>query len=154
MLVGITYLIALLWMVLFKTSVDIPGVFAVHIRALVLVPFVHSHLSEVIENVLLFIPLGFLVAMNFAAVRFLHKLGAIFVLSFLVETIQYIFSIGVSDITDVMTNTLGGFLGLALYRLGYKYIPKKLLDQFIITIILFLLGVMLFLRFFVFRVKY
>lgn len=53
-------------------------------------------------------------------------------LSFGVEIIQLVFAIGAADITDVITNTSGGFLGLLLYELGEKYIGTKKLDRFIV----------------------
>lgn len=34
-----------------------------------------------------------------------------------IETVQYIFGLGVSDIDDVILNTFGGVLGMLLYKL-------------------------------------
>ena len=36
-----------------------------------------------------------------------------FAFSLAVEIIQFALAIGVTDITDIITNTLGGFIGLA-----------------------------------------
>lgn len=38
-----------------------------------------------------------------------------FILSFTLETMQFILSIGASDITDIITNTTGTIVGLFLY---------------------------------------
>jgi glycopeptide antibiotics resistance protein len=37
------------------------------------------------------------------------------ILSISYELIQLIFALGATDITDVITNTFGGFLGMCLY---------------------------------------
>jgi glycopeptide antibiotics resistance protein len=64
------------------------------------------------------------------------------IFSVAVEIIQYIFAIGATDITDVITNTLGGFIGLGLYTLSNKYINTEKLDRVINT-----LGAVLFVLF-------
>ena len=43
--------------------------------------------------------------------------------SFLLETMQYILAVGRSDITDVLTNTAGGLLGLAVYSTWIHLLP-------------------------------
>ncbi len=53
-------------------------------------------------------------------------------LSLTFEIIQFIFAIGATDITDVITNTVGGFLGLKLYGLSNKHMNQKKLDRVII----------------------
>ena len=41
------------------------------------------------------------------------------------ETVQWIFSIGVSDITDLIGNTLGSGVGAVLFVFLGKILPKK-----------------------------
>ena len=41
------------------------------------------------------------------------------------ETVQWIFSIGVSDITDLITNTTGVLVGVGLYYLLKKIFKEK-----------------------------
>ncbi|MDP4108311.1 MAG: VanZ family protein, partial [Bacillota bacterium] len=65
------------------------------------------------------------------------------VLSLTFEFIQFIFAIGATDITDVITNTVGGFLGLKLYSLSNKYITNKKLDRVIIFVGILLLVLLL-----------
>jgi glycopeptide antibiotics resistance protein len=130
------YLVILLWLVLFKLKVNISSVFDHHHRSLNLLPFaapsrVHGEIGfgEMIYNCLFFIPFGLLLDVNFKKIGFLPKLAFIMFFSISVEIIQYIFAIGVTDITDVITNTLGGFIGLTLYSLFNKYIHSNKLDR-------------------------
>lgn len=48
-----------------------------------------------------------------------------FILSFTLETMQFIFSIGASDITDIITNTIGTIVGLFLYLILEKCLKDK-----------------------------
>ena len=152
----VIYTITLLWLLLFKTSIDIPAVFAVHIRSVNLIPFngfPHGAL-EMIENVVAFVPLGLLVGVNFKQVSFGKKLASIAALSLAVEITQYIFSIGVTDITDLTTNTLGGLIGLVVYDLSIRRMENDELDQVIILVNASLLVFVLILRFLIFRIRY
>lgn len=152
----IIYSLTLLWLVLFKFSTNIPEVLNVHIQNLNLIPFAdsQSHLLEVIENFIVFVPLGLLLSTHLKRMTVWQKLTCIFVSSVLVETIQFTLAIGVADITDIITNTLGGLAGLILYRLGDRYADTEQLDQAIAVVSIFLLAVLFWFRFFVFRVRY
>ena len=46
--------------------------------------------------------------------------------SFLLETTQYVLAIGRSDITDVLTNTAGGLLGLIVYLMVVRLIGNRI----------------------------
>jgi glycopeptide antibiotics resistance protein len=107
-----------------------------------------------VYNCVFFIPFGLLLNVNFKKVGFLPKLAVIVVFSVGVELIQFIFAIGATDITDVITNTLGGFLGLKLYDLGNKYIKGEKLDRDIVYagIILFVLFISIHVSHFVRRI--
>src|SRR6202035_437797 len=89
--------------------------------------------GEMADNVLVFIPFGLLLAINFKRLDLWRKLLVVFVFSLTAEVIQYIFAIGASDITDVITNTLGGLLGLLVYDVGSRHIRHESLDRFIVT---------------------
>ena len=145
------YLTILLWLVLFKLRVDISSVFNYHHRSLNLIPFaapsrVHGQIGygEMIYNCLFFIPFGLLLDVNFKKIRFLPKLIFIMIFSITIEIIQYIFAIGATDITDVITNTLGGLIGLTLYALCKRFIITNKLDRVINTLgaILFVLFIL------------
>jgi glycopeptide antibiotics resistance protein len=62
--------------------------------------------------------------------------------------------IGVADITDLITNTLGGFIGLAGYSILRKPKNERSLDRCILVIGTLILLSILYLRIFVFIVKY
>ena len=84
-------------------------------------------------NCIFFIPFGLLLNVNFKNTRFLPKLAFIMCFSLTAELIQYIFAIGATDITDVITNTFGGFLGLIIYNVSIKYMNHEKLDRIIIS---------------------
>jgi glycopeptide antibiotics resistance protein len=107
-----------------------------------------------IENFVVFIPFGLLLSTVFKKVIFWQKLVIIFVSSMVIETTQYLLAIGVSDITDVITNTTGGLVGLAAYSLCKDYINSKKIDRFITIFITLLIILSLLLRFFIFKVRY
>jgi glycopeptide antibiotics resistance protein len=48
---------------------------------------------------------------------FLKNILLILLISTCAEIIQYIFSLGVSDVDDVILNGLGGFIGIAFYKI-------------------------------------
>jgi len=152
------YLTMLLWLVLFKFSFDIVAVIEHHqTRILNLIPFTglsRSNVRETIENVIIFIPLGLLFAINGTHTSFWRKLGVIGAISLAVEILQFIFGIGISDITDFITNTVGGLIGLSLYEFGSKHMDQKILKRCIAGVIVVILAVILFLRLFMVRVRY
>lgn len=114
-----------------------------------MIPFAHvsrNNLRETIYNVVVFIPFGLLLSVNLKRAAFWRKLAFVFIFSLAVEIMQFVFAIGVTDITDVITNTSGGFLGLILYALLNKFIDTKKLDRSIVitgTILLALFTVLL-----------
>lgn len=154
-IVFVAYLFALLWLLLFKTSTDFATVLAdSHIRSLNFTLFT-GHKSEIIENLVVFTPFGLLLSANFKKIVFWQKLIVIFVFSLIIEATQYLLAIGISDITDLLTNTLGGLCGLLIYQaLEKKSTSSEKQDRIIAATIIILLLCCLWLRFFVFKVRY
>ena len=147
------YFLVLIWLVLFKLKFNISSVLNYQNRSLNLIPFgapstVQGRIiyGEMILNCLFFIPLGLLLNVNFKNVRNLSKVAFILVFSLTVELIQYIFAIGATDITDVITNTVGGFLGLKLYDLNNRYVHKERLDTVIMSVGMVLLALFIYIR--------
>ena len=112
------YLFLLCWLVLFKLGVSAEDI--QRLRSLNLIPFYYDsqssvHLREVVFNILVFIPAGFYFSAMFFRenIRYAPAAAALVSLSF--EILQWIFSLGASDITDLITNTLGGFCGMLLF---------------------------------------
>ncbi len=82
-------------------------------------------ISQVIGNILMFIPFGFLLPTVFKRLSSFKKaVIIIFSFSFSIEFIQYFIGRS-SDIDDLILNTLGGSLGFMLYVLTDKYVLKK-----------------------------
>jgi glycopeptide antibiotics resistance protein len=149
------YLFILLWLVLFKFSYDPLAVISnCQTRSLNLIPFAATHKSEMIANIVAFIPFGVMLGVNFKQVPFRYKLAVILAFSLAVETIQFALAIGVADITDVVMNTLGGFIGLASYAALSKYTAERYLDGSIFAAGTLILLASLYLRIFVFIVRY
>jgi glycopeptide antibiotics resistance protein len=149
------YLFILLWLVLFKFSYD---PFAVirdfQTRSLNLIPFTRAYKGEMIANLVAFIPFGVMLGVNFKQAAFRYKIVAIFAFSLAVEITQYALAIGVADITDVIMNTLGGVLGLGAYAASTKRTNDLYLDRGILLVGTLLLLTILYLRIFVFIVRY
>lgn len=90
-----------------------------------IIPFAYmfSDLTNTVLNVLLFLPLGFFLPVFWE--RFLPFPRAVlfgFFTSLLIESLQ-IFTYRATDINDLMTNTVGTFLGWILARIALKLIP-------------------------------
>lgn len=80
----------------------------------------------VIENVLLFIPCGFLCSWNFRwAGKFLRctLFGA--AVSLGVECLQLVTGRGFFQIDDILTNVLGTVLGYLIFRLAFVFCKKR-----------------------------
>ena len=149
------YLLILLWLVLFKFSYDPIGVIRdFQTRGLNLIPFAYANKSEVISNIIAFIPFGVMLGVNFRHVAFKYKLAVIFAFSLAVEIIQYVLAIGAADITDLIMNTLGGFIGLSAYALASKKTDDQTLDLSVAISGTLILLAILYLRIFVFIVRY
>lgn len=119
------YFILLVWLVLFKLNFNLLEVS--HARTINLIPFWYDgsaafrvHLKEMFYNVLVFIPLGLYVSIFRPKWAFWKKVLPCFAVSFLFESLQFAFALGVSDITDLITNTLGGIAGVLLCTLLRK----------------------------------
>lgn len=126
------YLFLLTWLVLFKFSVSIEEISQFSMRNINLIPLKESVivngkllLSEIIYNVLVFVPLGVYVQIFKPDWAFYKKLLPGLVLSFIYETVQFVFAIGASDITDIMANALGVTVGIGLGSILKKLFNKQ-----------------------------
>ena len=83
-------------------------------------------LQQLILNICMFIPLGFLLPILFRMFRkFWTTLFATFLVTLFIEVFQYF--IGRSaDIDDLIMNIMGGILGFALYALFKKVLNSQL----------------------------
>jgi glycopeptide antibiotics resistance protein len=149
------YLFILLWLVLFKFSyAPLEVLRDYQSRNFNLVPFTRAYKAEMISNFVVFIPFGVMLGVNFKQALFRYKIAAVFAFSLALEITQYALAIGVADVTDLITNTLGGFTGLTVYVILSHRSNARPLDRGILVIGTLLLLAILYLRVFVFVVKY
>lgn len=129
------YVLALLWLILFKFSFDLVSV-SDYRTGLNVIPFAgywQANFKEMFANFIVFIPFGLLLGVNFKGFRFWPKLAGIFVFSVSAEIAQFVWTIGTADITDVILNSSGGFLGLLLYGIGRQHIDILKRDRRIVA---------------------
>ena len=120
----IIYCVLLIWIILFKLSFTISDILnLIKPRTINFIPFYYPYevkfnLKEVIENFIIFIPVGIYLKMLNKSNKQVMLYGFIF--SLILEISQFIFGLGATDITDIITNTAGTILGL----LGYLILVK------------------------------
>ena len=126
----IIYLILLSWIILMKTQFSVESIY--RMQSLNLVPLAGTAIrnnqldyQEIYLNILIFVPFGIFVSTLKPDWNFLKRLFPIFLTSLLFESLQYLFSIGASDITDLIANTIGGALGILAYFIVLKVLKKK-----------------------------
>ncbi|MFR8178673.1 MAG: VanZ family protein [Dorea sp.] len=129
------------------------------VRSINLIPFHYDkevgaafHLTEVTRKFLDFCSYGHLSSNASAKNKIICEVHADCWNKFLLETMQYILAVGRSDITDVLTNTAGGLLGLAVYSMAARLIGNRIkanrlfsiLAGIVSVVVIGLLGFLLF----------
>ena len=124
------YLFVLVWIILFKLSFSVQDL--PHLRSVNLIPFAGSTIvngaiqtSEILDNILIFIPFGVYLCLLKVDWPLWKKLLPIFLTSLALELLQFLFSLGASDITDLLGNTLGGLLGIGTFQLFSRLFQDK-----------------------------
>jgi glycopeptide antibiotics resistance protein len=107
--------------------------------------------GELILNVLIFVPLGLYVGILFEKWNFAKKIALFSSISFLLEVTQYMLGIGAFDITDIINNTFGGFIGSMIYKGVEKAFKNRLKAQKSVNILalagtIFIFSFLLFLK--------
>lgn len=135
----ISYLVALCWILLFKLGVRFSYMGN---RRVNLIPFSEPlilngkiDVGEIILNVVIFVPLGVYTGILFERWVFGRKLFFLFLISLIVEGLQFILAVGAFDITDIITNTLGGIIGLTIFKAIEKAFNNSVKAQKFINII-------------------
>lgn len=134
----IVYLLGLTWVVVFKTQLSLSTL--PEMRSINLIPFAESvfvngkiDYTEVIQNALIFVPYGIFISALMDKKTFAVKILPIILTSLVFETIQFVFAIGASDITDIIANTIGGIIGIAIafaFSKIFKDNWKKIINGF------------------------
>ena len=122
------YLGLLTWAVLWKL-----GMPTLHggTRAVKLVPFVAddgygvSTVPEMLANVALFVPFGVYVGLLAPRSRWWRAGVAAAALSVVFETLQFVLAVGSSDVTDVILNTAGAVLGIAVLAVARGVLRQR-----------------------------
>ncbi len=73
--------------------------------------------NNLLGNIALFVPLGFLVPLLHRRLIWKHIFAATFLMSLLFEILQVILRVGIFDVDDILLNMLGAGLGYALFLL-------------------------------------
>jgi glycopeptide antibiotics resistance protein len=100
-------------------------------------PFLNGKIDvgEIILNVVIFVPLGIYAGVLFKRWTFRNKLFFFFFISLMFEGLQFILRIGAFDITDIITNTLGGIIGFMIFKAIEKALNNSVKAQKFINII-------------------
>lgn len=124
------YLLLLIWIILMKTEFSFDQIY--RMRSTNFIPLEGTavynnqlHYQEIYLNILIFVPFGIYLSMLKPYWSFIQKIIPIFLVSLSFESLQYIFSIGATDITDLIGNTLGGVIGILFHFLIYKLLKSK-----------------------------
>jgi glycopeptide antibiotics resistance protein len=152
----IVYLIALFWIVVLKFNIPLS-----HTRGVNLIPFKESlfpdgkHNSlEVIMNVVVFIPLGIYAGILFKSWNIAKKLLMFFLISFMCEVSELIMAIGTFDVTDLITNTFGGLIGLIIFLGIEKAFNNSTKAQKFLNIVAITGTILMFLSIFLLKISH
>ena len=127
----------LTWVIIFKCNMLTSDMrFGVH--SINLIPFKlilrGEYCLEYLLNIIVYIPFGVFLYNAFKHKSLLFNIIFITLTSILYEVVQYIIYFGSSDISDVITNALGGIIGIYLGKYLNKYISFKHINFLIIII--------------------
>ena len=124
------YTLILAWILLFKMSFSIDELYKN--RSINIIPFMGSVIvngkidtSEIINNIIVFIPVGIYVCMLKKDWSILKKISVGFFISLGIEVLQFVLAIGATDITDLIGNTFGGIIGIGVFYLFSKVFKNK-----------------------------
>ena len=123
------YLVLLVWIVVWKLQV--PHIGGGELRQIKLVPFAPSacdgasELSEVVANVLLFLPFGLYLGLLAPTWPTWRIVGTVAGASLALEVAQYVLAVGSSDVTDLITNTTGSLAGVGLLVLARRRLGAR-----------------------------
>lgn len=147
----IVYILLLIGVILFKLPFYSEKL-SDGIRVINLIPFQGSFdengvilLRDILQNILIFIPLGIYIYMIEYEWPFMKKVFPIIGLSLSLELIQFIFAIGRTDVTDLLDNTLGGIIGIGLSAILFKIFKNRTVK--IVNMLTFVFTVCVVLRF-------
>ena len=125
----VIYLVLLAWIVVWK--LEVPYIGDGGLRQVKLVPFGASACagasepSEVVANVVLFLPFGVYLGLLAPTWPWWKTAGTIAGASLAVEVAQYALAVGSSDVTDLVANTAGGLAGIGVLVLARRSLDER-----------------------------
>lgn len=153
----IVYFLLLTWIIVFKMELSMSNLVAE--RSINFIPFKESAIvngrisfSEIINNTIVFIPVGVFAAMLADNLKFIKMAAVPFGISLFYEITQYIFAVGACDITDLINNTLGGIVGILIFKLRRKVLGDKaykvvnIFSIMCVVLIVIMIGALIFLN--------
>ena len=144
-IVALVYLIFLCWLILFKLADSFEKIPS--IRGINLIPFNYDQLegsrfqwNDIFYNIFVFVPVGFYFS-AFGKKEIISGIINSALLSLCFEVLQWCFSLGSSDITDLITNTVGGVLGAGVFIVLGKILKDK--EVMVVSIVGIILEILL-----------
>lgn len=81
---------------------------------------------NVVGNVVVFVPFGYFVGIFEKEPKAIWKgIAMAFAFSTAIELIQLFAKVGICDVDDVILNTLGGAIGIVIYRIIHSFVAKN-----------------------------
>lgn len=82
---------------------------------------------NIVSNLLMFLPLG--IILYFSNKKVLNSLFIVIYTSLGIEVLQFLFKKGIFDIDDIILNTLGGLLGIFLFKYFLSPVSNKYIEM-------------------------
>ena len=120
----ILYLAALIWVIVFKANRDLL-LYGGEPEYRQISFYLSFNGRETLLNIAAFVPAGlFLMLLSRRENKLAAGIGC-FLISLAFEVTQYILMLGTSDLTDLITNTMGGLVGIAAFLLCKRIFREK-----------------------------
>lgn len=139
------FFLILIWILSFKANKEIPisdciiifSKYPVEERILIGCRNLFSRIGyvDIIQNIIVFIPLGIYLPLLFKKDKFVGFILLGLILSLLIELMQAITCVGSFNLWDIFVNTCGGIFGLLIYKLLIKILSYKTINIINIVII-------------------
>ena len=124
------YIILLIWILLLKLTISIKFPNYIVSRGINLIPFNNFNKEWALTEglmALLYIPVGLFTSVIIKK-SFILRLFVSSSLCIIIEILQWIFSIGITDITDYFLSIIGSFFGIILFLIIEKNAKKYIMD--------------------------
>lgn len=82
-------------------------------------------LSNILGNIVIFVPLGIYAMLINRKKSMIVNTSLVALFSVVAEILQFIFKVGATDIDDVILNTIGGLIGVTLYKVIHFIFKSK-----------------------------